>query len=492
MGEKLNWSLAPLAAVLLFLRLSLADRLLRIAEMRSDTELGALCARRGQVVGRSVAGLLFALIAVWPVGAEQTLAVSLDQVRQQVVAQNPLLEIAKKEVDHARAERLQALSGHLPQIHLSERVLRSNDAVSAFSLKLKQENFTHGDFAIDALNRPEAISDIQTTIELRQPLFNGGLTLHGRGQATAALHATQAQFVRRQQQIELQATEAYWGLVLAREGLEVVRTGLVAAREFAAVARAHHQQQIVPLTDLLAAELRVAELASAEIAADNRIGEANDKLSLLLGLHSTVEVVPLDSLVQDEVEAELSALVVNALQSRPDLGAMGYQVEAARKGVRVERAEYLPHLNAFARIDLNAEELFARQGESWMVGVVMSWNLFSGFATVGAVRQAEARLAQAKAQDRYLHQQIERQVRRAFREVTAAQARIRIGEQTVRHARERRRISQRQYAAGLSTVADLLATEAGLTDAWIRHLEDLHVLGIGLARLEFAVGEFVE
>ena len=47
----------------------------------------------------------------------------------------------------------------------------------------------------------------------------------------------------------------------------------------------------------------------------------------------------------------------------------------------------------------------------------MSWNLFAGFKNIGAVRQARAQVAQARARAAFLNQQVERQVRQAYRAV---------------------------------------------------------------------------
>ncbi|NKB71508.1 MAG: hypothetical protein GKR89_30925 [Candidatus Latescibacteria bacterium] len=435
--------------------------------------------------------LWLVLVLVGPVQSQQTLSLSLEQARQRALAGNLLLEVARSEVERARALQVQALAGRLPQVRLSERALRSNDAVDAFGFKLKQESFTEADFAVGRLNKPAAVTDFQTRLEINQPLV-GGQALYGRQQANAVLAVATSHLQRQEQEIVHRATTAYWGLVLAREELKAVRQGLATAQKLAALTQAHYQQQTVARTDLLAAQMRVAELAGEEIAAVNRIGQANDGLSLVLGLGSAVQLVPLDSLGRRPPLVDLSELVVRARQMRPDLKALQYQVEAARRGIQIEQAAYLPQLNAFARMDLDADQAFARQGESWMVGAVLQWDLFAGMSRVGAVRQAKARWDQARTQDTYLQQQIERQVRQAVRGVAAAKRQIEVGRQAVGHAREGVRISQLQYTEGLITATDLLSAETGLTRARIRHLQALYELEVELGQLAFAVGQTVD
>ena len=421
-------------------------------------------------------------------GKAAPMDLSLGEAHNQALAHNQQLEAAQKGVDEAHAAKRQTWAGHLPQISLSEQVVRSNDAVNAFGFKLKQESFTQADFALDALNKPGAVSNFQTTFNVRQPLYNGGQAIYGRRQASAAVKATQAQLVRHRQETVLQTSQAYWGLVLAQEILKAVRQGLKTAQAHAKMAQAHYEQQLAPLTDLLAAQVRVAELKNEEIAAVYRIGDAEDGLSLVMGLEPTAFTTT-DHLQPISVDLPLAELEAIARQQRPDLAAMHQQVEAVRQGVKVERAAYLPHLNAFAQVDLDADAPFARQGESWMVGAVVTWNLFSGFRTVGAIQEAKARQAQAKAQLSFLQQEIGRQVRRAHRALSATQSQIHVAREALDQAQERQRISKLQYEEGLITATDLLAAETAQTRTHLRLLQALHTLNVGFAQLEFAVGE---
>ena len=370
--------------------------------------------------------------------------------------------------------------------------MRTNDAVNAFGFKLKQEGFTQADFAIDALNNPDAITDFQTSMEIRLPLFNGGEALYGRKQATAGLRMASAQLERSQQEVRLNIGKAYWGLVLTKEALKAVQQSLHTAQTHVSVAQAHYDQQMVPRTDVLAAEVRLAELRSEEIEAYSRIARTNDGLTLIMGLESGVEMAPTDTLFEAELDTNLEALTRDALTNRPDLQAMEHGVVAARHAIKVERASRLPHLNAFARVDLDADGALERQGESWLVGAAVTWDLFQGFYTVGAVQKARARLSQAEAQTAFLRQQIERDVSDAFRTAEAARARIRVAEYAVLRARERLRIGELQYAEGVITSSDLLDAETTFTQTQIRRLQALHDLTVGQAQLAFAVGRALE
>jgi outer membrane protein TolC len=319
-------------------------------------------------------------------------------------------------------------------------------------------------------------------------VFTGGQEWAARRQATAGLRAAQARLRRTEEEVRLQTAEAYWGLVLAREALAAVRHSLATARAHADAAKAHYEEETAPLSDLLAAQVRVAELRGQEIEAADRVAAAADGLSLVTGLEAGIELVPSDTLSEPALTAALEDLVGPVLADHAELVAATEAVTAARHGVGVARADLLPHLSAFGQVDLDSDDPLARQGESWTVGVAATWNLFSGLRSTGAIDQAQAQLVQAQAQRTFLASRLTRQLAQAWRAVHAAQAQVAIADEAVAQADERLRMTSLQYQEELVAATDLLDAETALTQTRLRRLQALHDLNLGMARLEFAAG----
>jgi len=442
---------------------------------------------------RLITGSFLSAALALPADGQEALELSLAEAQDRALAGNQMLEVAREGVKQAQAMRLQTWAGHLPSVSLSEKAIRTNDAVNAFGFGLKQERFNPAALAVPAaLTQPDAITDYQTVLAVRQPLFNGGQAIFGRRQARAGVKAAEAQLRRGEQEVRLRTAQAYWGLVLAQEALQAVRQALETARAHADAARAHYEQQTAPLSDLLAAQVRVAELRGEEIAAANRVAEGADALSLVMGLGRAVEVAPADTLSYRELGASMAELVAAALGGRADLVGAAQQAEAARQGVGVARADFLPHLNAFAQVDLDSDELLDRQGESWTVGAMVTWNIFSGFHSTGTLRRAKAKRGQARAQQEFLEAQAAREVEQAWRSVKAAQAQVEIAGEAVAQATERLRMTDLQFQEELASATDLLDAETALTQARVRRLQALHALNVGLARLEHAAGRPID
>jgi outer membrane protein TolC len=419
--------------------------------------------------------------------ASEPVRLSLAKAQSLALEQNRALGAARAHVDEARGARLQTWAARLPSIQISEQIARTNDAVGAFGTRLRQERFRQKDFQLQSLNEPAAITGARTALSVSQPLLSLPDQVYGRRRADSGVRAAEAGLRRARDQVRLMTAEAYWGLVMTARSLEVVEHSLETAAAHAAVARAHFEEGTAPRTDMLAAEVRVSELRTERIKASNGVREAADHLTLAMG-QAPVEVLPTDSLRASHPVAAMEELVAAALKRRPDLVAADEQVEMARQGLGAARSQYLPQVQAFAELALDGDAPFARQGESWTVGAMATWNLFTGLHTRGEVARSRARVSLSLADRDLARQRVEREVRGAYRHVESARSRLEVAEQAVAQAEERLRVSELKHQQGLMSSTDLLDAELAWRQTEIRRLQALHDLSVGVARLEFAVG----
>ena len=420
----------------------------------------------------------------------EDLRLSLAEAQRMAAEQNPLIAAARAEVARAEAGHLGALAGLLPSVGLYETYTRTNDAVNAFGFRLKQERFTQADFALGSLNHPSGLNNVNTRLVVRQPIFGGGDAVFRRRQARSGVRAAQGMRDRRGGEVAFAVAQAYYGLILAGEELKVVRKALASAEAHAAVAEAHYSEEMVPLSDVLAARVRAADLREKEIEADNGVAVAQEGLKAAMGLETDATPAPTDSLSEVASAVDPDALIAEALRGRPDLAAQGEMAASARSGAAAERARYVPRIDFLLVSDLDARRPFRQEGESWTANVILSWEALS-FGTVSAVRAAQAERAKAEAVQRYGAQQVRLEVREAALGLRAAQERVKVARQAVEEARERLRMVELQYGQEMSTMTDLLAAEAALTEAQGRTIRGLYQSRVGLARLGLAVGRKV-
>lgn len=102
------------------------------------------------------------LALFWGLAANSQEPLSLRQAIQRALSQNPDSAIAQAGNQDAKASVTLARTALLPQLTFTEDISRGNDPVHAFGTRLPQRQFTQSDFALNALNFSQPISNFFT------------------------------------------------------------------------------------------------------------------------------------------------------------------------------------------------------------------------------------------------------------------------------------------------------------------------------------------
>jgi len=88
-------------------------------------------------------------------------------------AQNPDAGSTAAAEREAALRIKQAQAGYWPRVDVVESWQRGNQPVFVFSSLLAQRQFTAADFALGALNHPDALDNFRAAVTVEQPLFDG-------------------------------------------------------------------------------------------------------------------------------------------------------------------------------------------------------------------------------------------------------------------------------------------------------------------------------
>jgi outer membrane protein TolC len=98
---------------------------------------------------------------------------SLPEAIDLALAHNPAARAARAGADEAAGHVRQARSAFLPRIDFVESWQRGNQPVFVFGSLLAQQRFSEANFAIAALNRPDALSNHRAAVVIEQTLYDG-------------------------------------------------------------------------------------------------------------------------------------------------------------------------------------------------------------------------------------------------------------------------------------------------------------------------------
>lgn len=442
-------------------------------------------------------GLLPGLAGAQTLDFKQAVAIALSQ--------NSELDISKAQIDQAEAAVRQAEGNRLPRVNLSLTAVHTNDALSAFGLKLGQRHATFDDFgagdflnamgtggnplpiAPDKLNHPDAVTNYNPRVELLVPVYNGGMVQGYVDTAKAYTRAAQSGDRHARQQLIKHVVMAYQGVHSARAYIKVAKEAEQAAEEYARITEKLHKQGMAVKSDVLSAKVNLEEARVKLAEAKNAEAAALDQLHLLLGkpLEEALDVgAPVVPGMLDGTDVELRA---RARENHAGLQAMRHQVDAAGAQVNVARAGAKPQFNVLAKYDWNGDTPGFDAG-AYTVAGVLSWTAFDGGTTKAGVDRAEAQRAELVAKLRQAEEGVGYQVTEAKRKALEAEAKIAARDVAVEQAAEAQRLVKKRYENGVGTLIELLAAQALLDKARADRIAAQYELAVNRAELKRAVG----
>ena len=186
--------------------------------------------------------------------------------------------------------------------------------------------------------------------------------------------------------------------------------------------------------------------------------------------------------------ADLTQLIQEALQNRPELISQRLDVSSAQSYVTAERDLWLPTISAVGVAGLTpygADQLAPRYAAA---GFNVNIPLFNGHL-FGALRN-EAN-AQALAQEQYLRDlqdRIIRDVQKAWLNANTAFQRLALTDQLLAEANQALDLAQQRYKLGLSSIIELSQAQLNQTQAAIEQTSARYDYESQISGLNYAMG----
>ena len=425
-------------------------------------------------------GLVIVLTAM-QIQAQTSTIISLDQVKSQAKEKNTSLKISEQEYALAKAQYESSSAVLLPQISLTNTSTFTNNPLYAFGFKLLQRDVTTADFDPQLLNDPGNVENFNTRIELIQPLIN----LDGwkeRKMANINVEASNLQMQRTEEYIELEATKTYMQLQLAYKSLSVIEMAKETAVQNQIWAKNSYDQGLMQSASYLNMGVRVAEIEHKLNLAKSNLENISDYLNFLIGEESGQLLSPMDDLILDEVVGnDDSVLSMN----RKDILAMQYAVDAQEKLLESSKMSFVPRANAVANYEWNDTTFMGFGANNYMVGLQLSWDIFSGYKNIGKIHQDKALLEKANLkQQKYIHES-ELELNKARRKFMDSKNQVKLTSLALEQSKEAFRITSNRFKQGLEKSKDLLYAETKYHEKELEHAKSIFNYNFSQAYLNF-------
>lgn len=319
-----------------------------------------------------------------------------------------------------------------------------------------------------------------------QPLFSGQalpLLRAAYGEVAAAKEELRGQ----RGALRLGVARAYWGVLLAREGVQIASEALTSAQKHRKLAEAAADVGLAAPTARLQAQIAESR-AERELAAavESRV-TAEQAFARLTSLppDEAVQLPAARPLRWDSVEAAIS----EAGGARPALRAAHTRVASASAQSLARTMAWLPDVNGrFTYVWTENVSAFNDRDEFWMIVVEGDWVLWDGGYRLAEQAKAAAQKRMAVLAETRATDEAEAELRTLWQQHTRAEKALGTVEHELALAKENLRLAEVAWESGALKFIELEDARLGEKAARLGVLQERMNAHLAALGLEVAVG----
>jgi len=210
---------------------------------------------------------------------------------------------------------------------------------------------------------------------------------------------------------------AYYDYYLVRQDLALNVENTAKLREFHDIAARKYEANLAPQQDMLQAKVELAELARRQIELERLERIAIARINTLMHRMPDAYVPAAPASLQAPLLALSAAeLRATAVTRRPDLASLAAKIRAEQARLQLANKEFMPDFEVFGRYD----NFWTQASQRGQVGLNMNVPLYRD-KRYAAVREAQWRLSQRRAEYEQRIDDINREVQTAYERFDEAQ-----------------------------------------------------------------------
>jgi len=428
------------------------------------------------IIGCAILVLFSGVIFTGSVGAQKKpKKYTIKSAIEEAIANSYSLKAKKEQLNQATNIKNQARSDFLPKFSLNYGYSKLNEARKLGGIDISaDETFRFvGNFT--------------------QPLFTGFGLISAYNLSKLGIDQSEMNLELERLDLALRVKTAYYNVLLADAGIDVAEKSVEALESAVNVSRSFHKVGMVPINDVLQAEVDLANSVQALTRAKNdaRLARASFNTILVRGVNEPVELERIrkfdPEIGQFEKYREL------ALKNRPEIKLIDINIQQADQQINLAKSKYWPEI-AFTYNYIKEGDTLAVDGSplhdrsSWEALVTAQWTFWEWGKTVNSQREKESFRRELMEVKNTLVDNITLEVKQAILDLETAVENIPTTQKAVEQGEENLRVNEERYKAQVSTILDLLQAQALLVQARVNNISSLYTSALARATLDRAIG----
>ncbi len=434
-----------------------------------------------------ILGLSGGLLAISPLGptswAQNTAgAVSLDAAVRAAEGHSVAHQMLALQTQQTALQRHKAWSALSPRVSVGGSYI-----VNEFAIEL---DFADTIPEIPGFEFPEMEptvvqkkSFLTADVTATQRLFSGSAfpALRSTWKATQAARMTESYERAR---LRVNVAQAFYGVMMAREGEAVAEASLEASRGQLELAERQVKAGIAARRAVLQAQLTVAQGERDLLAAAEQRVTAEESWHQLTGLPREVELaVPERPQVQSSLQEAMNDVV-----GRSDLKAADLQIQAAHLQRVASDMRWLPTVDAQFAYNYNENTGFQDDPTNWQFVLSARWSLWDGGLRMAESSEYAVQKQMAELQRRQLRETAEQDVRVAWEALQRASRGLEAVDDELALAAENVRLAEKSFEVGAGTWLEVQQAQVMQRSAQLNAIQQRMNRDIAAMQLQLTTG----
>ncbi|WP_198470703.1 TolC family protein [Acetomicrobium sp. S15 = DSM 107314] len=329
--------------------------------------------------------------------------------------------------------------------------------------------------------------DYTASVALSQKISDSGRNAAQLRVQSEMTTASRSNFMGVAEQVAYGVREAYFGVLAAKRNVEVASEVVKQFEEHLLQAQGFYEAGVAPRFDVTKAQVDLSNAKLELIRTESALELAWRTLDNAMGMPRAPNYDIEEALTFEPHEISVNEAASRAYSHRPDLKAMEAQRRAAEESVTFAAKGDAAVLSLFAAYSFQGENFPLEEG--WNTGLSISIPVVDGRLVQNQVKEAQANLQAAMADEESLRQKVLLEVQDAYLSLVESRERIAVAELGVKQAMENLELAMGRYAAGVGSPIEVTDATVSYRDAQNNHVQALYDYNIAHAALLKAMGE---
>lgn len=329
---------------------------------------------------------------------------------------------------------------------------------------------------------------------MTQPIFTGFRLDINKKLQELGLMDSELALVLARLDLVLSVKQAYYNILAAEKSVMVAQQSVEALESQLNVAKNFFEVGMTPRSDLLEAEVELANGKKDLITAQNSVRLAKSQLNNILRrpVNQEVEVMDVSEMLPEA--PEFNEAEKAAMSNRPEIKRAEKGVEQAEQGIRLAQAAFYPTLNFQASYEKGGDDPLVQgydytSDETTTLGLSLGWTIWDWRKRDYSVAEYRSLLRKSRYSLHELEELISLEVKAAVLAIRENREAIVVAKKGVESGEEGFRMSQERYKEQVATSTEVLNAQTRLTSARTNYFSALYGYHLALAQLRRAMGE---